>query len=114
MAVFARLSGVITARFHALLDRIEDPELLLAQLVRAMEDDLAAARQQAARALAAERRLQRELQPHQQAAQHWQEQARRALAHQREELARRALGWKIEQDDLMRTLQAQHAEAATV
>ncbi len=114
MAVFTRLSGVIAARFNALLDHIEDPDQMLAQLVRAMEEDLALARQQAARALAVERGLQRELQQHRQAAQHWEEQARLALAHGREDLARRALAAKIEQDDLVRALQPQHAEAVTV
>jgi phage shock protein A len=102
---------LIAANTHALLDRAENPETMLKQVVRDMEEGLAAARQQAARAIAAERRLQRELQQNRAAAHRWQEQARRALTAGREDLARKALAQKIEHDDLVKELEAQHAAA---
>jgi len=41
MALINRLSRLFRADFHAVLDQIEEPEALLKQAIRDMEDDLA-------------------------------------------------------------------------
>ena len=41
MTLITRLSRLFRADFHAVLDRIEEPELLLRQAIREMEDELA-------------------------------------------------------------------------
>ena len=41
MALITRVSRLFQADFHAVLDRIEEPEVLLRQAVREMEEDLA-------------------------------------------------------------------------
>src|ERR1700730_13085462 len=98
MSILGRFSDVVSLNIHALLHRAENPERLLAHLLRILEEGLAAAKLQAARAIAGERRLRRELGGHRAAARHWQEQARLALAQRREDLARRALACKIDHD----------------
>ena len=45
MALINRVSRLFKADFHAVLDHIEEPEQLLKQAIRDMEDDLAAAEQ---------------------------------------------------------------------
>lgn len=45
MALINRISRLFQADFHAVLDHVEEPELLLRQAVREMEDELAAAEQ---------------------------------------------------------------------
>lgn len=42
MALINRISKLFTADFHAVLDRIEEPEVLLRQAIREMEDELEA------------------------------------------------------------------------
>ena len=42
MTMFRRVSDVLTANLHALLDRAENPEAMLAQVIREMEEGLAA------------------------------------------------------------------------
>jgi len=42
MALINRVSRLFKADFHAVLDQIEEPELVLKQAIRDMEDDLAA------------------------------------------------------------------------
>src|SRR5262249_34699519 len=111
MGVFSRVSDLIAANLNALLDRAEDPEKMLTQLIRDMEQGLVSARQRGARAIAAERRLERELEQNRQQGQYWKEQARRLLADGRESLARRALARKIEHDDLVRALGPQQTAA---
>ena len=45
MALINRVSRLFKADFHAVLDQIEEPEMLLKQAIREMEDDLAEAEQ---------------------------------------------------------------------
>ncbi len=45
MALINRLTRLVKADFHAVLDNIEEPEQLLKQAIRDMEDDLAATEQ---------------------------------------------------------------------
>lgn len=40
MALITRLSRLLTADFHAVLDRMEEPDILLQQAIREMETDL--------------------------------------------------------------------------
>jgi phage shock protein A len=111
MSLLARLSDLIAANLNAMLDRAEDPEKLLAEVIRQMEAGLVTARQHGARAIAAERRLERELEQNRTGTAYWKDQANRALGHGREDLARRALARKIEHDDLVGALGPQLAAA---
>ncbi len=45
MALITRISRLFKADFHAVLDQIEEPEQLLKQAIREMEDDLVATEQ---------------------------------------------------------------------
>jgi phage shock protein A len=111
MGILRRLSNLLRLNLHALLDRAENPERMLGQLLRDMEEDLAAARQQAAKAIAAERQLQRELDQCHAAAERWKEQARLAMSRGREDLARRAVAQKLDFDDSAGSLAVQHRAA---
>src|SRR5690348_9933192 len=61
MSVFSRLSEIIASNLSALLDRAEDPELLLRQFIYEMEEGFGIAKRHAATVIATERRLGREL-----------------------------------------------------
>lgn len=54
MALINRMSRLFTADVHAVLDRIEEPDVLLRQAIREMEEELASS-EQALRQLAHER-----------------------------------------------------------
>ena len=112
MGVISRVSDIVAANLNALLDRAEDPEAMLAQVIRDMEAGLARARRSAAVAVADERRLGRERDEHRLEAEHWKSRAKEALAAGREDLARRALARKLEHDGMTRDLEEQHAEAS--
>jgi phage shock protein A len=112
MGIFSRMSDIITANLNALLDRAENPESMLAQVIREMEESVTRARRSAAVAIAAQRRLEREARHHHQQSEHWKERAREALVAGREELARRALARKHEHESLARGLDAQDADTA--
>jgi len=112
MGIFSRVSDIVSANLNVLLDRVENPEALLAQVIREMEAGLARARRSAAVAVAGERRLQRERDDHRVAAEHWKGRAKKALAAGREDLARRALARKLEYEETANNLDELHADAA--
>jgi phage shock protein A len=113
MSIFTRMSDIVVANIHTLLDRAEDPVALLAQVNREMEAGLAEARRSAAMAVAAERRLERERDQHRTAAEYWKARAKEALASGREDLARRALSEKVDHDAVAAGLDELLADAAT-
>ena len=111
MSIFSRLSDIITSNINALLDRAENPEWMIAQIIREMEEGLASAKRYAATAIAAERRIGRELEQNRIEGEHWKGKAREALTAGREDLARRALVRKREHEDLVKSLDKQHRES---
>jgi phage shock protein A len=111
MGLFTRMADIAAAHLNRLLDRVETPERRIAQLIGEMEEALAAARRQTAAAIAAERRLSRELERTRLTAALWDARARAMLAAGRDDLARRALLRKRECDDLAQALEGQHAAA---
>jgi phage shock protein A len=112
MGVFSRVSDIIAANLNSLLDRAENPEAMLAQVIREMADGLTRAQRYAAVAIATERRLRRERDENRVQVEHWKARAGEALAANRDDLARRALARKQEHEALAKSLDDQLADAA--
>ena len=104
--LFKRISDVITANLNDLVDRVEDPERMIKQLIREMEENVNSAREGVIDALASEKQLARELDSQRQQAEDWYNRARRALETGNEMLAREALLRKKEHDGTVASLQA--------
>jgi phage shock protein A len=103
--LFKRISDVLTANLNDLVDRVEDPERMIKQLIREMEENVNSAREGVIDALASEKQLARELDHQRRQSEEWHNRARRALENGNETLAREALLRKKEHDDLAKNLQ---------
>ena len=104
--LFKRISDVLTANLNDLVDRVEDPERMIKQLIREMEENVNSAREGVIDALASEKQLAKELDSQRRQADDWYNRARRALETGNEMLAREALTRKKEHDDIVANLQA--------
>jgi phage shock protein A len=111
MGIFRRTGDIIAANLNDLVDRFEDPETMLRQALREMDAAIEAASTAAARSLAAEKLLARELAHHEREAAQWQARAAAAVAAGDDELAKRALLRRREHDDLAGALCEQLAAA---
>jgi len=111
MSVFSRVSAIISSNLSALLDRAENPELLLSQVMHEMEEALGDAKRSGAKVIATERRLARELEWNRGQVELWYNRARQSLATGREALAREALAHKLEHDNFVCDLARQHVRA---
>lgn len=91
MGIFTRVRDIISANLNAMLDKAEDPEKLIKLIIREMEDTLVEIKANCAGAMAAEKRLVRELDAVLGHAHTWDGKAQLAVNKGREDLAREAL-----------------------
>ncbi len=61
MGVLTRFKDIMTANINALLDKAEDPQKMIDQYLRDLEEDMAKVRSETASMMAAERAAKREL-----------------------------------------------------
>ena len=95
MSVFSRLTDVINANLHSLLDKSEEPEKMLRLMIEEMEQVQVEMRTQAARVIAEQKQLERHQQALRNQIQEWAAKAELAIQKGREDLARAALTEKL-------------------
>lgn len=107
MGIFKRVSDIISANLNDLTEDFEDPERMLRQAIREMEESIADASRETAKALANEKLLTKELANNQTQAEKWHARAEQAVASGDDELAKKALKRKNEHDKLVTALEDQ-------
>ncbi|NES07249.1 MAG: PspA/IM30 family protein [Okeania sp. SIO2F4] len=91
MGIFDRLWGIIRANINGLVSGAEDPEKVLEQTVKDMQNDLVKLRQAVAQAIATQKRTERQCYQAQSTADEWYRRAQLALQKGQDNLAREAL-----------------------
>ena len=91
MGILDRMSRLIRANINDLIDRAEDPEKMLNELLREMETNIRDARMQVANMIAQEKELEAELQEAQRDSREWERRAEMAVSSGKDDLAREAL-----------------------
>src|SRR3989454_1912479 len=90
MGIFDRLSTLIRSNINDLINRAEDPEKMLNQLIVDMRSQLAKAKQQVAAAIADEKRLSAQVDTEKKSAEDWERRAVLAVQEGRGEPAEQA------------------------
>jgi phage shock protein A len=111
MGIFTRISDIISANMNELTEQFENPEKMLKQAIREMEDSIAKVTQQTAKAMAHEKTLSRELERNRAGSEQWQQRAAKAVEAGDDALARKALARKNEHEKLVAALEDQIAVA---
>jgi phage shock protein A len=104
-SLFKRINDVITANISDLIDRVEDPEKMIKQIIREMEENISRAKDGVVDAIASEKTLRQDVDKHRRQSAEWQQKARAALKDGNEELARAALTRKNEHDGILESLE---------
>jgi len=110
-SIFKRINDVINANINDLIDQVEDPERMIKQIIREMEDNIIHAKEGVIIAIASEKRLFRELEQNRQQCDEWQIKAETAMAHNKEALARSALVQKKEYEKVINRVEPMWASA---
>lgn len=91
MGIFSRISDIFKSNVNDALDKAEDPEKMLKQMVLEMEESVNKATLAVAQALANEKSLERKLEKARKDETEWEQKAMQALQANREDLAKAAL-----------------------
>lgn len=91
MGVIDRVSRLVRANVNDLLDQAEDPEIMIDQILRDMEANIADGRKQVAAMIAQEKELEYDHDETEKLAGAWGDKARRAVEAGKDDLAREAL-----------------------
>lgn len=103
--IFKRLNDILFANINDLIDRVEDPERMIKQIIREMEESINRAKEGVIDAIASEKRLQKDVEHHRHQSAEWLHKAEEALNAEQEALARMALTRKKEHDNILKTLE---------
>jgi phage shock protein A len=107
MGLFGRLGTLIRSNINELINRAEDPEKMLNQVLVDMKGQLVEAKKQVAIAIADEKRIKKQYEQELAKAQDWEKKAMLAVRAGNDDLARAALARKAEHDELAATLKEQ-------
>ena len=99
MGVFRRLSDLLKANVNDLIDRAEDPEKMVKQVISDMQTELTKATQNYGKAKASERLAEKKYLEAQKISANWESKAKSALAKGDQELAKQALAKKVKADE---------------
>ncbi len=91
MGIFERFSTMLKSNINDLISRAENPEKMLNQLILDMKSNLAKAKQEAAGAIADEKKLQADAEGLRKQAEDWERRAMLAVQEGRDDLAKQAL-----------------------
>lgn len=103
MAIFERLGDLVRSNINDLIDRAEDPEKMVKQLIIDMEEQLRDATSGYATAMAGVNQVKKQMEQAQAQSKQWENKAKMALTAGNEELAKQALGHKADSDALADT-----------
>lgn len=98
MGIFSRLSDLLKSNVNDLIDRAEDPEKMVKQVIVDMQAELTKATQNYGKAKASERLAEKKYLEAQKVSQSWENKAKAALSQGNQELAKQALAKKVKAD----------------
>ena len=96
MGIFSRISTLFKSEANAAIDKLDDPEKVLNQTIRDMQEQLAQAKTQVAESIAFEKKLKMQLDKAIENAKEWETKAMNAVNANRDDLAAQALQRKQE------------------
>jgi phage shock protein A len=102
------MSRLVRANVNDLIDRAEDPEKMIDQIIRDMQTNITDARRQVAAMIAQEKTLDADLRESRELSAEWETKARRAVEAGKDDLAREALRRKRDSDENLAVYQQQH------
>jgi len=113
MGVFARLSDLLKSNINDLIDKAEDPEKMVKQIIADMQKELTKATQNYGKAKASERLAETKYKDAVSVSSDWENKAKAALARGDQDLAKQALSRKVKADEEVATYQQMYESIST-
>ena len=113
LAIFSRLADLLKANINDLLDKAEDPEKMVKQIIIDMEEQLQNAVQGLGSVMASERQMLKQLEAEKVQSKIWEDRAKIALKSSNEELAKQAVDNKIKVDERVKQYEKMHSDVSS-
>jgi phage shock protein A len=110
MALLERVSTLIRANLNDMIDKAEDPEKMIKQVIVDMQNQLLQVKTQVAIAIADQHLLEKKRKENEDACAEWRRKAEMAVDKKQDDLARAALERSISCEDLMKNFAQQVAD----
>lgn len=94
MGLFSRFTDIVNANLNSMLEKAEQPEKMIKLIIGEMEETLIEVRTTAAKNIAEQKTLARQIKSATEGAERWHEKAELALVKDRDDLAKSALAQK--------------------
>lgn len=108
MAIFQRLGDLIKSNVNDLIDRAEDPEKMVKQIIIDMEKQVNSATQALGQAMGSEKQALKQLEQAKKSSAEWEAKAKLALQAGNQELAKKALENKVSVDNNVKSLETSY------
>lgn len=105
MSIFQRIGDLFKANVNDLIDKAEDPEKMVKQIIIDMEEQVRDATQALGQAMASERQALKQLEKTKETSAEWEAKAKMALTSGDQELAKKALANKVQVDKNIQSFQ---------
>ena len=113
MGVFSRLSDILKSNINDLLDKAEDPEKMVKQIIIDMQKELTTATQNLGKAKASERLAQKKMDDAVKVSAGWEAKAKAALSQGNQDMAKQALAKKVRADEEVATYTEMYESIST-
>jgi len=112
VGIAKRIKRIVSANINDLIEKAEDPETMVDQLIREMDESTISLRAEVARTIATENRITLRLEDARKQVRTWQESSEKAVRDGNDNIARKAIAEKLEAERRFAELETQHKEAS--
>lgn len=98
MGIFSRIGDVLKANINDMIDRAEDPEKMVKQIILDLQKDVRASTEALGKAMASQRIAERQYEQAVRNSANWESKAKAALAAGNADMAKKALSYKVKAD----------------
>ncbi|CDE13717.1 MAG: PspA/IM30 family protein [Ruminococcus sp.] len=112
MGIFSRIGDLLKANINDLIDRAEDPEKMVKQIISDLQKDVQQSTQALGKAMASERIAKRQYENAVKTSADWEAKAKAALAAGDVDLAKKALSHKVSADAEVESYQKMYEQIA--
>lgn len=98
MGVFSRIGDILKANINDMIDRAEDPEKMVKQIIIDLQKDVRTSTEALGKAMASQRIAERQHEQAVRTSASWESKAKAALASGDTEMAKKALSYKVKAD----------------
>jgi phage shock protein A len=112
MTIISRIKRIVTANINGLIEKAEDPETMIKEMIREMDENIIKMRNEIVKSVAAEKWLARQMETAGKKIGTWRENSEKAIREGDEDLARKAVDRMLQEEQTLAEMREHQKRAA--